>query len=40
MEYGFATHVLMWIIAVMTVGSVAGVVAGFWAMGRSGYRKD
>ena len=40
MEYGFISHVLMWIIGVMSVGAVAGPIASLWSMGRSGYRKD
>lgn len=40
MEYGFASHALLWLIGAMSVVGVALTVFGFWSMGRSAYRKD
>ncbi|WP_279234268.1 hypothetical protein [Microbacterium sp. SS28] len=40
MDYGFASHVLLWVIGAMAfVGGLATVLA-FWAMGRQAYRKN
>lgn len=40
MEYGFISHVLLWLVGVIAVGGLVGTVAAFWSMGRSGYRND
>lgn len=40
MEYGFASHVLLWVIGAMAaIGTVLTTVA-FWSLGRAAYRKD
>lgn len=39
-DYGFASHVVLWIIGLIAaVGGVATVLA-MWNMGRQAYRKD
>jgi len=39
MDYGFASHVVLWLIGAMAaVGGVVTVLA-MWSMGRSAYRK-
>ena len=40
MEYGFASHVLLWLIGAMAALGALLTVVGFWSMGRAGYRKD
>jgi hypothetical protein len=40
MEYGFATHVLLWLIGAMAAVGFVLTVLGFWSMGRDAYRKD
>lgn len=40
MEYGFATHVVFWIIGLMTLGAVVASSLALFSMGRQSYRKD
>ncbi|GAA1993338.1 hypothetical protein [Microbacterium pumilum] len=40
MEYGTASHVLLWLIGAMAAVGGVLTVFGFWSMGRSAYRKD
>ena len=40
MEYGFASHVLLWLIGAMAAVGFVLTVLGFWSMGRDAYRKD
>ena len=40
MEYGFASHVLLWLIGAMAVLGLVLTTLGFWVLGRSAYRKD
>ena len=40
MEYGFASHVLLWLIGAMALLGLALTTLGFWVLGRSAYRKD
>jgi len=40
MEYGFASHVLLWLIGGLAAVGLVGTVLAFWTMGRSAYRKD
>jgi len=40
MEYGFASHVLLWLIGGMAAVGGLGVVLSFWGLGRQAYRKD
>jgi hypothetical protein len=40
MDYGFASHVLLWLIGLMTVGAVVTTTLALWSMGRQAYRKD
>lgn len=40
MEYGFASHVLLWLIGAMAAVGLLLTVVGFWSLGRSAYRKD
>tara|TARA_B100000408_G_scaffold32702_2_gene24408 strand:- start:1543 stop:1662 length:120 start_codon:yes stop_codon:yes gene_type:complete len=38
MDYGFASHVILWVVgAVAAIGGV-GVVLAFFSMGRQAYR--
>ena len=40
MEYGFASHVLLWLIGAMALVGLVLTTVGFWVLGRSAYRKD
>jgi hypothetical protein len=40
MEYGFASHVLLWLIGGLAALGLVGTVLAFWTMGRAAYRKD
>ena len=40
MEYGFASHVLLWLIGGLALLGLVLTTLGFWVMGRSAYRKD
>ena len=40
MEYGFASHVLLWLIGAMAALGLLLTTVGFWALGRSAYRED
>jgi len=40
MEYGFASHVLLWLIGGLAAVGLVGTVLAFWTMGRAAYRKD
>ncbi len=39
MEYGWLSHVLLWVIGAMTLGSIVSVTLALYSMGRQGYRK-
>ncbi|MDR6166610.1 hypothetical protein QE367_000814 [Microbacterium paludicola] len=39
MDYGWFSHVLLWVIGAMTLGSIVSVSLALFAMGRQGYRK-
>ncbi|SDQ05527.1 hypothetical protein [Microbacterium sp. cf332] len=39
MEYGWFSHVLLWVIGAMTLGSIVSVTLALFSMGRQGYRK-
>ncbi|MCR2812197.1 hypothetical protein NQ166_05875 [Microbacterium sp. zg.Y1090] len=39
MEYGFISHVLLWIIGIMTAAAGVGAVAALWSLGRQGYKQ-
>lgn len=36
----FFSHVLLWLIGAMTVGTAVATFAALFSMGRTGYRKD
>jgi hypothetical protein len=40
MEYGFASHVLGWLLGALAALGALLTVLGFWALGRQAYRKD
>lgn len=40
MEYGFWSHVLLWVVGAIAVFGTIGTVLAFWSMGRDAYRKD
>lgn len=40
MDYGFASHIVLWLIGLMAVVGAVGTVLAFWTMGRQAYRKD
>ena len=40
MDYGFASHALLWLIGGMAALGALLTVLVFWSMGRSAYRKD
>lgn len=40
MDYGVASHILLWLIGAMSVLGLALTAFGFWSLGRSAYRKD
>lgn len=39
MEYGFLSHLLLWLIGAMAAVGAVLTVGAFWSMGRAGYRK-
>lgn len=40
MDYGFASHVLLWLIGALAAVGFLLTVVGFWSLGRSSYHKD
>lgn len=40
MDYGFASHALLWFIGALAALGFVLTVVGFWSLGRQGYRKD
>ena len=40
MEYGFLSHAVGWLIALMALCTTVSVTIAFWTMGRQAYRKD
>ncbi len=40
MEYGIASHLLLWIVGAIAALGLPLTVVGFWSLGRSAYRKD
>ncbi len=40
MEYGWFSHVLVWVIGAMTVGSIVSVSLALFSMGRQGSRNN
>jgi len=38
MEYGFASHVLLWLIGGLAALGTLLTVVGFWSLGRSTYK--
>ncbi len=35
MEYGFLTHVLLWVVGAVALIGAVGTTLAFWSMGRS-----
>ena len=40
MEYGTASHILLWLIGLIAALGTVGTVLAFWSMGRQAYRKS
>ena len=40
MEYGFASHLLLWFIGGLAALGLLLTTLAFWSMGRASYRKD
>jgi hypothetical protein len=40
MDYGFGSHVILWLIGAIAALGLVGTVLAFWTMGRQAYRKD
>ncbi len=40
MDYGWFSHVLVWVIGLMTVGATVSVSLALFSMGRQGSRKS
>ncbi|WP_277601753.1 hypothetical protein [Microbacterium sp. 4R-513] len=38
MDYGFASHVVLWFIGAIAAVGFVGTVFAFWSMGRASYR--
>jgi len=38
MDYGFASHILLWVIGAIAAGGFLLTVLGFWSLGRANYR--
>ena len=40
MEYGTASHLLLWVIGLIAAAGTVGTVLAFWTLGRQAYRKS
>ncbi|NYE19792.1 hypothetical protein [Microbacterium immunditiarum] len=40
MEYGFLSHVVLWIVGAIAAVGTIGTVLAIWSIGRAAYRKD
>lgn len=40
MDYGFASHVVLWVVGAIAAVGLVGTVVAFWSLGRQAYRKD
>ncbi|WP_322411827.1 hypothetical protein [Microbacterium invictum] len=40
MDYGFLSHVIVWVVGAITVIGAVGLVGAIFSMGRTAYRKD
>ncbi|WJL96017.1 hypothetical protein QSU92_02060 [Microbacterium sp. ET2] len=40
MEYGFLSHVLVWVVGAITAVGAVGAVLAIFSMARTAYRKD
>jgi hypothetical protein len=40
MDYGFASHVVLWVVGAISLIGGIGAVLAFWSLGRAGYRKE
>lgn len=40
MDYGFASHVVLWVVGAIAAVGLVGTVLAFWSLGRASYRKD
>ncbi|WP_396655228.1 hypothetical protein [Microbacterium sp.] len=40
MDYGFLSHIVLWVVAAIGVVGTIGVVLSFWFLGRQNYRKN
>ena len=38
MDYGFASHLLLWLVGGITAVGTVALVGAFWSLGRSAYR--
>lgn len=39
MEYGFYSHIVLWVVAAIAALGTVGVTLSFWFLGRQAYRK-
>ena len=40
MDYGWMSHVLLWLVGLMSVVATVGAIGALFSLGRSGYHKD
>ncbi|WP_442576273.1 hypothetical protein ACSBPH_03775 [Microbacterium sp. F51-2R] len=38
MDYGFASHIMLWVVGAIAAIGLVGTVLAFWSMGRAAYR--
>ena len=38
MDYGFASHVVLWVVGAIAALGLLGTVVAFWSLGRQAYR--
>ena len=38
MDYGFASHVVLWVVGAIAALGLVGTVVAFWSLGRQAYR--
>lgn len=38
MDYGFASHIMFWVVGAIAAVGLVGTVLAFWSMARAAYR--
>jgi hypothetical protein len=38
MDYGFASHIMLWVVGAIAAIGLVGTVLAFWSMSRAAYR--